>query len=120
MELERYTMDLNAKCMCGCMDGDRIHNIYRFPNDYGASVASTPRADPVAKGTFRLHVLHYDSPSPEHDNEIVRETPLTDDHSYAGTGRMPNGGWRRYMRCRSAERPATTATEFFCGLSYYI
>jgi hypothetical protein len=80
MDLESYTVDLNAKCVCGCMEGDRIHKIYRFPNDYGASVVSAPRADPSTRGTFRLYVLHFDSPAPEHDYEIARDTPLTADH----------------------------------------
>lgn len=80
MDLRLYEIDLNARCVCGCMEGDRIHKIYRFPNDYGASVVSAPKADVPARGTFRLYVLHYDSPAPEHDYEIDRGTPLTEDH----------------------------------------
>jgi hypothetical protein len=80
MDFEKYTVDLNAKCVCGCMEGDRIHKIYRFPNDYGTSVVSAPRADKAARGTFRLYVLHYESPAPEHAYEIDRDTPLTDDY----------------------------------------
>jgi dihydroorotase-like cyclic amidohydrolase len=80
MEFERYTVDLNAKCVCGCMEGDRIHKIYRFPNDYGASVVSAPKADLAARGTFRLYILHFETPAPEHEYEIARGTELTDDH----------------------------------------
>jgi hypothetical protein len=79
MDFEKYIVDLNAKCVCGCMEGDRIHKIYRFPNDYGASVVSAPKADKSAKGTFRLYILHYETPGPEHAYEIARDTPLTDD-----------------------------------------
>lgn len=61
------------------MEGDRIHKIYRFPNDYGASVVSAPKADKEAAGTFRMYILHFESPAPEHAYEIDRETPLTDD-----------------------------------------
>lgn len=80
MDLERYTVDLNARCVCGCMEGDRIHKIYRFPNDYGASVVSAPRADLAARGTFRLFILHFETPAPENEYEISRDTGLTDDH----------------------------------------
>ena len=80
MDLEQYIVDLNAKCVCGCMEGDRIHKIYRFPNDYGASVVSAPKADKAATGTFRLYVLHFETPGPEHAYEIARDTPLTDDY----------------------------------------
>lgn len=80
MDFERYIVDLNAKCVCGCMEGDRIHKIYRFPNDFGASVVSAPKADLTARGTFRLYVLHYETPAPENEYEIARDTELTDDH----------------------------------------
>ena len=43
MSYERYEIDLNAKCVCGCMEGNRLHKIYRFPNNYGASVVSGPK-----------------------------------------------------------------------------
>ncbi len=79
MDFEQYKVDLNAKCVCGCMDGDRIHKIYRFPNDYGASVVSSPRSLRGAKPGFRMYVLHYDSPAPDHSYCIERDTPLTDD-----------------------------------------
>ncbi|KQM12374.1 hypothetical protein AOA80_02185 [Methanomassiliicoccales archaeon RumEn M1] len=80
MEFDEYKVDLNAKCVCGCMEGDRIHDIYRFPNDYGASVVSAPKADKAARGTFRVYILRYDSPAPEHSYEIAKDTPLTDDY----------------------------------------
>ncbi len=78
MDFEKFTVDLNARCVCGCMEGDRIHKIYRFPNDYGASVVSGPKADPKAKGKFRMFVLHYESEPPENAYEIDKETPITD------------------------------------------
>ena len=31
-EFKQYVVDLNADCKCGCMEGDRFHEIYRFPN----------------------------------------------------------------------------------------
>jgi hypothetical protein len=79
MDYDKYKVDLNARCVCGCMEGDRVHDIYRFPNDYGASVVSAPKADKAARGTFRVYILHYESPAPEHSYEIVRDTPITDD-----------------------------------------
>ena len=80
MEYDEYKVDLNARCVCGCMEGDRIHDIYRFPNDYGASVVSAPKADRAARGTFRVYILRYETPAPEHSYEIARDTPLTDDY----------------------------------------
>ena len=43
MEYEEYVVDLNADCKCGCMEGDRFHKIFRFPNGYGASVVNNPK-----------------------------------------------------------------------------
>ncbi len=79
MDFEKFTVDLNARCVCGCMEGDRIHKIYRFPNDYGASVVSGPKADPDARGKFRMFVLHYESDPPENAYDIDRDTLITDD-----------------------------------------
>lgn len=79
MDFDKYKVDLNAKCVCGCMDGQRIHNIYRFPNDYGASVISSPRALQGAKPGFRIYVLRYETPAPEHTYSILRNTPLAKD-----------------------------------------
>lgn len=92
LDFDRYIVDLNAKCVCGCMEGDRIHNIYRFPNDYGASVVSAPRADKAAQGTFRVYVLHYETPAPEHAYEIDRDTPITDDY-------LVCRGWEEVEEC---------------------
>jgi len=80
LDFESFTVDLNARCVCGCMEGDRIHKIYRFPNDYGASVVSAPKAEVSARGTFRMYVLHYETPAPEHSYEIEKDTPITDDY----------------------------------------
>lgn len=78
-ELSRFEIDLNAKCVCGCMEGDRIHKIYRFPNDYGASVVSGRKEPDGKMGRYRMFVLRFDSPPPEHCWEIARDTPITDD-----------------------------------------
>lgn len=61
MEYEEYVVDLNADCICGCMDGDRFHKIYHFPNDYGASVAGDPRKDRVSDRSYRILVLKFSS-----------------------------------------------------------
>jgi hypothetical protein len=37
---DKYIVDLNADCLCGCMDIGRYHKIFKFPNGYGASVIS--------------------------------------------------------------------------------
>lgn len=77
MNWERYEIDLNAKCVCGCMDGNRLHKIYRFPNDMGASVVSGPKN--VGGGRYRMYVLRFLSGPPENAWEIADDTPLTDD-----------------------------------------
>ena len=82
---EKYEIDLNAKCVCGCMEGDRIHKIYRFPNDYGASVVSGRKELDGKMGSYRMYVLRFDSPPPEHCWEIDTDTPITDDTVEADT-----------------------------------
>ncbi|WP_019177357.1 hypothetical protein [Methanomassiliicoccus luminyensis] len=79
MNFDEYKVDLNAKCVCGCMDGKRIHNIYRFPNDYGASVISSPKGLKGAKPGFRIYVLRFESPAPEHIYSIMKNTLITTD-----------------------------------------
>ncbi|HSV41924.1 MAG TPA: hypothetical protein VLH13_00765 [Methanomassiliicoccales archaeon] len=74
-----YEIDLNAKCVCGCMEGNRIHKIYRFPNNYGASVVSGPKQREAGQGAFRMYVLRFDSPAPENCWEIAQDTEITDD-----------------------------------------
>jgi hypothetical protein len=76
VDLARYEIDLNAKCVCGCMDGNRLHKIYRFPNDMGASVVSGPKN---AGGRYRMYVLRFLSGPPENAWEIACDTVLTDD-----------------------------------------
>jgi len=71
----RYEIDLNAKCVCGCMEGDRVHKIYRFPNDYGASVVSGRKVDGKV-GQYRMFVLRFESPAPEHGWEISSDNPV--------------------------------------------
>ena len=78
MDFDPYVIDLNAKCPCGCMEGDRFHKIYRFPNDYGASVVSSPKGDAKKKGGYRMMVIHFDSPAPEHMWTLDDENPIFD------------------------------------------
>ena len=83
----RYEIDLNAKCVCGCMEGDRVHKIYRFPNDYGASVVSGRKVDGRV-GQYRMFVLHFESPAPEHCWEVTSDNPVS-----AGTDTLECGDW---------------------------
>ena len=76
MEFDEYVIDLNANCPCGCMEGDRFHNIYRFPNDYGASVVSSPKSDVKRKRGYRIMLIRFDSPAPEHMWTLDDENPL--------------------------------------------
>ncbi|TFG57427.1 MAG: hypothetical protein E4H30_00595 [Methanomassiliicoccus sp.] len=78
MEFDEYVIDLNAKCTCGCMEGDRFHNIYRFPNNYGASVVSSPKNDPKRKGGYRIMLIRFDSPAPEHMWTLDDDNPISD------------------------------------------
>ena len=59
MEFEEYTVDLNADCVCGCMDGDRFHKIFRFPNGYGASVVSAPKKKGFAENGYRILLIRF-------------------------------------------------------------
>ena len=79
MDFDRFDIDLNAKCVCGCMEGNRIHKIYRFPNNYGASVVSGPKQRTGGAGNFRMYVLRFESSPPDHCWEIAKDTPITDD-----------------------------------------
>ena len=78
MDFERYTIDLNAKCTCGCMEGKRIHKIYRFPNGYGASVVANPKKKGFEAGGFRLLVIHFESGPPENAYRVDTSTPITE------------------------------------------
>ncbi|HEY3419170.1 MAG TPA: hypothetical protein VGK23_01285 [Methanomassiliicoccales archaeon] len=79
MSYESYEIDLNAKCVCGCMEGNRLHKIYRFPNNYGASVVSGPKQKIAGMGNFRLYVLRFESSPPDNCWELAKDTPVTDD-----------------------------------------
>jgi hypothetical protein len=79
MGYERYEIDLNAKCVCGCMEGNRLHKIYRFPNNYGASVVSGPKQRSGGMGNFRMYVLRFESSPPDNCWELAKDTPITDD-----------------------------------------
>jgi hypothetical protein len=59
------------------MEGDRVHKIYRFPNDYGASVVSGPKQSDVQAGAFRMFVLRFDSPPPENCWEISSDNAVS-------------------------------------------
>ncbi|MDR1690722.1 MAG: hypothetical protein LBR42_02605 [Candidatus Methanoplasma sp.] len=59
MEFGEYVVDLNADCVCGCMDGDRFHKIFHFPNDYGASVVSNPKKEGFAERGYRILLIRF-------------------------------------------------------------
>ncbi|MBP5395342.1 MAG: hypothetical protein J6Y18_05525 [Candidatus Methanomethylophilaceae archaeon] len=61
MEYDEYVVDLNADCTCGCMEGDRFHKIYHFPNDYGASVVNNPKLNGFNDEGFRVMPLVFES-----------------------------------------------------------
>jgi hypothetical protein len=75
VDYARFEIDLNAKCTCGCMEGKRIHKIYRFPNEVGASVVATPKSEGFEEGGFRILVIHFDNPPPDNsycvDDEVI-------------------------------------------------
>jgi hypothetical protein len=75
VDYARFEIDLNAKCTCGCMEGKRIHKIYRFPNEVGASVVATPKSEGFEEGGFRILVIHFDNPPPYNsysvDDEVI-------------------------------------------------
>jgi hypothetical protein len=79
MSYDRFEIDLNAKCVCGCMDGNRLHKIYRFPNNYGASVVSGPKQRTGGVGNFRMYVLRFESSPPDNCWEVAKDTPVTND-----------------------------------------
>jgi hypothetical protein len=73
MDFANYEIDLNAKCACGCMEGKRIHKIYRFPNGFGASVVATPKSDGFKEGGFRILIIHFDSSPPDNSYGVEDE-----------------------------------------------
>jgi len=77
MELEEYVVDLNADCICGCMYGDRFHKIFHFPNNYGASVVSSPKKEGFAEKGYRILLLRFSSAT---DFKVVT-TPLFDSNT---------------------------------------
>ncbi|MCL2890339.1 MAG: hypothetical protein FWF40_00420 [Methanomassiliicoccaceae archaeon] len=70
MEFEEYIVDLNADCLCGCMEGDRFHKIFHFPNDYGASVVANPKKAGFAKKGYRVLLLRFSGRGPN-DYSVV-------------------------------------------------
>ena len=60
------------------MEGDRFHNVYRFPNGYGASVVSKPKSAHNTEG-FIVLVIRFETGLPDYEYEVDRTTPLTDD-----------------------------------------
>ncbi len=60
MDLEQFEIDLNARCVCGCMEGGRFHKIYRFENGYGASVVSNPRIEGFEAQGYQMMFLEFD------------------------------------------------------------
>jgi hypothetical protein len=78
LDFAEYEIDLNAKCSCGCMEGKRIHKIYRFPNGYGASVVQTPHKAGFPEGGYRILIIHFDTDPPDNSYCVVDSTPLTE------------------------------------------
>lgn len=68
MEYEEYVVDLNADCKCGCMEGDRFHKIFHFPNGYGASVVNNPKLKGFNSEGYRVLPIRF---SGEEDYETV-------------------------------------------------
>ena len=62
MEYEEYVVDLNADCKCGCMEGDRFHKIFHFPNDYGASVVNNPKLGGFNAEGYRVLPIRFSGP----------------------------------------------------------
>ena len=77
--------------------------IYRFPNDYGASVISAPKRLKFAKPGFRIFVLHYDSPAPDHSYCIEKETKITDDFVEASDWTAVEGCLRSIFELSQSE-----------------
>jgi hypothetical protein len=73
VDYTKYEVDLNAKCICGCKLGTRIHKIYRFPNGVGASVVATPKSEGFKDGGFRILVIHFDNPLPDNSYSVGSE-----------------------------------------------
>lgn len=73
-DFEEYVVDLNADCVCGCMMGDRFHKIYRFPNDYGASVVNNPKKAGFNTEGYRVMVLKFSG----YDTYKVVSMPVLD------------------------------------------
>lgn len=59
MEFEEYIVDLNADCKCGCMEGDRFHKIFRFPNNLGASVVNNPKLKGFNSEGYRVLPIRF-------------------------------------------------------------
>lgn len=74
MEFEEYVVDLNADCVCGCMDSGRFHKIFHFPNDYGASVVNSPKKPGFSIEGYRVMILKFSSAT---DFKVVT-TPMFD------------------------------------------
>ncbi len=60
MEFDEYVVDLNADCKCGCRDLYRFHNIYHFPNDYGASAIANPKNGGFVDGGYRVMIVEFE------------------------------------------------------------
>jgi len=82
MDFAEYEVDLNAKCTCGCMEGKRVHKVYRFPNQYGASVVATPKSDGFKEGGFRILIIHFEFSPP--DNSYCVEDEVIECEDWKG------------------------------------
>lgn len=66
MDFKEYIVDLNADCKCGCQDLHRLHDIFHFPNDYGASVIANPHQEGFDDTGFRVMLIGFDDPETYH------------------------------------------------------
>jgi hypothetical protein len=77
-EFKEFLVDLNADCKCGCMDGDRFHEIYHFPNGYGASVVNNPKLIGFNSEGFRILPIKFSGP----EDFVIAQIPQFDQSEF--------------------------------------
>lgn len=82
MEYEEFVVDLNADCKCGCMEGDRFHKIYRFPNGFGASVVNNPKMKGFDSEGYRVLIIRF---SPDGEYRVVNLMDFSRDELDCGS-----------------------------------
>jgi hypothetical protein len=76
VDFEKFKVEMNVRCVCGCMDGKRFHKVYRFPNDYGASVVSNPKSEGYVSGGYRVLLVRFVTPLPDNDYIVDTDAPI--------------------------------------------